>query len=127
MHRMDSRTHPTSRGAVLLRVLWLMSVLAVAFTLPARADAPSTTPTVRIQAYAIEAGWHEGTLTRSDNGCTVVDLATPSGARATSVSLAAIDWLEVRRNGTWSTVLVERLLSKEPAACRAIAVASSAP
>jgi len=107
-----------SRTSTWIRVLWMASVLAVAFTLPARADAPSGGPTVRIQAFAIESGWHEGKLVKAANGCTMIDLVSPSADGYKSVALVVVDWLEVRRNGGWSTLVVERLLSKEPAVCR---------
>ncbi|MGQ0835864.1 MAG: hypothetical protein ACT4O5_13270 [Gammaproteobacteria bacterium] len=107
-----------SRAATFVRVLWMAVVLAVAFTLPARADAPLAGALVRVQAWAMEVGWHEGRVVRAPNGCTMVELLTPDAEGHSSIELGAIDWLEVRREGSWSTVSVKRLLAREPAACR---------
>jgi hypothetical protein len=107
-----------TRGSILVRILWFIGVLAVACTLPARAEPPAAAATVRIQAFSIEAGWHEGHLAKGPDGCTVIAFVEPSAEGAASLPLAHVDWLEVRRNGGWSTVLVERLLAKDPAACR---------
>lgn len=107
-----------SRAATFVRVLWMAMVLAVAFTLPARADAPPAGALVRVQAWAMEVGWHEGKVVRAPNGCTMVELLTPDAEGYSTIELGAIDWLEVRREGSWSTVSVRRLLAREPAACR---------
>lgn len=107
-----------SRAATFVRVLWMAMVLAVAFALPARADVPLAGALVRVQAWAMEVGWHEGKVVRAPNGCTMVELRTPDAEGYSSITLAAVDWLEVRRGDSWSTVSVKRLLAREPAACR---------
>jgi hypothetical protein len=107
-----------SKAAILARILWMSLVLAVAFTLPARAETPASGVLVRVQAWDIEVGWHQGKVVRAPNGCTQVRLTSPDASGHTSIALERIDWLEVRRGDSWSTVSIARLLSREPAACR---------
>jgi hypothetical protein len=107
-----------SKAAILGRVLWMALVLAVAVTLPARADTPQAGALVRLQAWTIEVGWHQGKVSRAANGCTVVELQAPDAEGNARIALADIDWLEVRRGDSWSTVSVGRLLEREPARCQ---------
>jgi hypothetical protein len=108
-----------SRAAIWIRVLWMALVLAAAFMLPARAETPLHGSLVRVQAWTIEAGWHQGTVVRAPDGCMQVQLASPDADGHTRIALARVDWLEVRRGESWSTVSVGRLMAKEPQTCRA--------
>jgi hypothetical protein len=109
-----------SRSRTWARVLWIAAVIAMAWTLPARAaDAPLKGALVRVQAWVIEVGWHEGTVVRAPDGCLEVELSSPDADGNTSIDLAAIDWLEVRRGDSWSVVSVRRLLARQPAQCPA--------
>jgi hypothetical protein len=108
-----------SRAAIWVRVLWLALLLAAAFTLPARAEAPLAGSLVRVQAWTIEAGWHQGTVVRAPDGCMQVQLAAADAQGNTRIALAQVDWLEVRRGESWSTVSVGRLIAGQPRACRA--------
>jgi hypothetical protein len=106
-----------SKAAILIRVLSMALLLALAASLPARADSPRPGALVRLQAWSIEVGWHEGQVQRADNGCTVVELHASGTEAQYRIALADIDWLEVRRGDSWSAVSVGRLLESEPAVC----------
>lgn len=113
-----------SKAAIWARVSWMALLLALAASIPARADSPRPGALVRLQAWSIEVGWHEGQVRRADNGCTVVELHSRDTEDGSRIALADIDWLEVRRGDSWSTVSVARLLESEPAVCRGRLAAS---
>jgi hypothetical protein len=72
---------------------------------------------VSIEGQGIEAGWHEGKITVTSEGCTMVTLARPSKDGYTMIALIATKRLQRQQSGTWAEVSVKTLLSHEPKPC----------
>jgi hypothetical protein len=79
-------------------------------------DLPKGT-VVRIEGQGIEAGWHEGRITVTSEGCTMVTLAKPTKDGYTMIALIATQRLQRQQSGTWTEVSVPALRSHEPKPC----------
>ena len=72
---------------------------------------------VRIEGQGIEAGWHDGKITVTSDGCTMVTLAKPTKDGYTMIALIATKRLQRQQSGAWTEVSVKALQSHEPKRC----------
>jgi len=98
---------PTSAACFILAVLTASAYAA---------GLPKGTP-VRIEGKGIEAGWHEGTITTTSDGCTMVTLKKPTKDGYTMIALIATSRMQRQQNRTWNDVAMEELLAGQPKAC----------
>ena len=72
---------------------------------------------VRIEGSGIEGGWHEGKITVTSEGCTMVSLAKPTKDGYTMLALIATKRLQKQQGGSWIDVSVKDLQAHEPRKC----------
>ena len=96
---------------------WLtVPMLAVIGSAAWSAGLPKGTP-VRIEGKGIEAGWHEGSITVTGEGCTMVTLKKPTQDGYTMIALIATARVQRLQNGAWTDVSMPELLAGEPKPC----------
>jgi hypothetical protein len=79
-------------------------------------DLPKGT-VVRIEGSGIEGGWHEGKITVTGEGCTMVSLAKPTKDGYTLIALIATTRLQKQQGASWLDVSVKDLRAHEPQKC----------
>lgn len=79
-------------------------------------DLPKGT-VVRIEGSGIEGGWHEGKITLTSEGCTMVSLAKPTKDGYTMIALIATKRLQKQQGASWVDVSVQDLKTHEPQKC----------
>jgi hypothetical protein len=79
-------------------------------------DLPKGT-VVRIEGTGIESGWHEGRISVTSEGCTMVTLQKPTKDGYTMIALIATKRLQRQQGNTWTDVSVKDLQSHEPKKC----------
>src|SRR3954466_13190895 len=79
-------------------------------------DLPKGT-VVRIEGSGIEAGWHEGKITVTGEGCTMVSLAKATKDGYTLIALIATTRLQKQQGASWVDVSVKDLRAHEPKKC----------
>jgi hypothetical protein len=79
-------------------------------------DLPKGT-VVRIEGSGIEGGWHEGKITVTSEGCTMVSLVKPTKDGYTMIALIATRRLQKQQGASWIDVSVKDLQSHEPKKC----------
>jgi hypothetical protein len=97
--------------------LRIASLLSIALVSSAFADGIPKGAVVRIEGSGIEAGWHQGKITVTSEGCTMVTLDRATKDGYTMLALIAITRLEKQQGGAWVDEPVKGLRAKEPKAC----------
>jgi hypothetical protein len=72
---------------------------------------------VRIEGSGIEGGWHDGKITVTGEGCTMVSLAKPTKDGYTLIALIATTRLQKQQGASWVDVSVKELQAHEPRKC----------
>jgi hypothetical protein len=72
---------------------------------------------VRIEGEGIESGWHEGRISVTREGCTMVTLEKPTKDGYTAIALTATKRLQRKQAGVWYEKSVKDLQSHEPKTC----------
>lgn len=95
--------------------------LAPAFLAIAAQAAPDTGiaagTRVRYLSSRMEAGWHEGTVTKA-NGCTMIKFDRPAPGGYTMISMVVVKRLQRAQAGGWVDVPLAPVLAADPARCR---------
>ena len=91
--------------------------VAMLFALPALAGGLPKGTVVRIEGTGIESGWHQGKITVTSEGCTMVALDKPTKDGYTLIALIATKRLERQQSGAWSDVPMKPLQAQEPKMC----------
>jgi hypothetical protein len=87
------------------------------FAAPAFAGGLPKGTIVRMQGSGIESGWHQGKITVTSEGCTMVALDKPTKEGYTLIALIATARLERQQSGAWTDVPVKALQAQEPKLC----------
>lgn len=96
----------------------LIGAAALAFMASAAlADRVAIDTTVRIEGSGIELGWHDGRITVTGGGCTMIKLQKPTRDGYTLISLVATKRMQRQQGGTWVEVPLEALRDNEPRQC----------
>jgi hypothetical protein len=72
---------------------------------------------VRVEGSGIEAGWHEGTIAVTSEGCSMVKLVKPTKDGYTMIALAIAKRLQRKQGSGWIEVSLPALKLHEPKAC----------
>jgi hypothetical protein len=72
---------------------------------------------VRIEGAGIEAGWFEGRIDITREGCTVVKLSKATKEGYILLSLVAVNRLQQKNGGGWRDLSVADLRAREPKRC----------
>ena len=83
----------------------------------ALADRVAIDTTVRIQGSGIELGWHDGKITVTSEGCTMIKLQKPTRNGYTLIGLPATRRMQRQQGGDWVEVPLEALRDNEPRQC----------
>ena len=83
----------------------------------ALADRVAIDTTVRIEGSGIELGWHDGKITVTSEGCTMIKLQKPTRNGYTLIGLPATRRMQRQRGGDWVDVPLEALRDNEPRQC----------
>lgn len=91
----------------------------LAFAADAADPVPSVPPVpkgtvVRMEGKGIEDGWHEGRISVTGAGCTMVTLQKPTKDGYTMIALVATARLQQQVPAGWSDLPLARLLAREP-------------
>jgi len=81
------------------------------------ADALPKGTVVRVEGSGIEAGWFQGKITVTSEGCTMVTLDKPTKDGYTMLALIAIKRLELQQSAGWVAQSLEKLKAREPKKC----------
>lgn len=92
----------------------LFSVLAAT---GAHAGALGKDTPVRIEGANIEAGWFEGKIFITQEGCTMVKLSRPTKDKYTMIALVAVAKLQQKEAAGWRDLSIEELRAREPRKC----------
>ena len=95
----------------------LTLLAATLFALPVLAGGLPKGAVVRIEGSGIESGWHQGKITVTSEGCTMVALDKPTKDGYTLIALIATTRLERQQSGTWTEVPLKPLRAQEPKMC----------
>jgi hypothetical protein len=98
------------------RAAFATCVLLAGLATALAANLPKGTA-VRIEGKGIESGWHEGSITTTSQGCTMVTLKKPTRDGYTMIALIATSRLQRLQNGAWSDVSLDELLAGQPKEC----------
>jgi len=93
-------------------VLALLTLSPIAF-----ADALPKGTVVRVEGSGIEAGWFQGKITMTSEGCTMVTLDKATKDGYTMLALIAIKRLERQQGAGWVAESLEKLKAREPKKC----------
>lgn len=96
---------------------FLLLSAALLFCASALAGGLPRNTVVRIEGSGIEGGWHEGKITTTMEGCTMVALDKATRDGYTLIALIATARLERKIGNTWSDVPLRQLLAQEPKQC----------
>jgi hypothetical protein len=95
-----------------------LAAIAVLFLSPlVFADALPKGAVVRVEGSGIEAGWFQGKITVTSEGCTMVTLDKPTKDGYTMLALIAIKRLERQQGAGWVAESLEKLKAREPKKC----------
>jgi len=83
----------------------------------ALADRVAIDTTVRIEGSGIELGWHDGKITVTSGGCTMIKLHTPTKDGYTLISLVATRRIQRQQGGAWVELPLQALRASEPKEC----------
>jgi hypothetical protein len=72
---------------------------------------------VRIEGSGIEAGWFEGKIFVTEEGCTMVRLSKPTKDKYTMIALVAVARLQKKEGAAWSDISLQDLRTHEPKRC----------
>lgn len=103
------------RSASVLTTLVVSFLAATA----AQAGALAKDTPVRIEGSGIEAGWFEGRIFVTDEGCTMVKLAKPTRDKYTMIALVAVAKLQKKDGAAWRDLSMHDLRAQEPKRCLA--------
>jgi len=95
-------------------------IAATAFGLMASvalADRVAIDATVRIEGSGIELGWHDGKITVTREGCTMIKLQAPTKDGYTLISLVATRRIQRQQGGAWVELPIQALRASEPKHC----------
>lgn len=88
----------------------LVATSAVAAELPKGA-------VVRAQITGSDSSWHEGRITVTPEGCTMVSLDQPTKDGYKLIGLVALLHIERKTGSSWTDVSLRPLIAKEPKQC----------
>ena len=72
---------------------------------------------VRVEGSGIEAGWFQGKITVTSQGCTMVTLDKPTKDGYTMLALIALKSLQRQQGAAWVTESLDKLKAGEPKKC----------
>ena len=72
---------------------------------------------VRIEGSGIEAGWHDGRITVTSEGCTMIKLHRPTKGGYVLIALVATNRMQQQQGDRWLDVSVTELRTFEPKHC----------
>jgi hypothetical protein len=81
------------------------------------ADALPKGTVVRVEGTGIEAGWFQGKITVTSEGCSMVTLDKATKDGYTMLALIAIKRLERQQGTGWIAESLEKLKAREPKKC----------
>lgn len=96
---------------------WAASVAMVCMACAAFAGSLGKGTPVRIEGSGIESGWHEGKITVTPDGCTMVMLQKPTKDGYTLIALIATKRMQRQQDATWVDISVKELQAYEPKHC----------
>src|SRR5262245_42526326 len=72
---------------------------------------------VRVQIGGLGTAWHEGKITSTSAGCTMVALDKPTPEGYTLIALIGLTHVERKAGAVWSDVPLGSLTAQEPKPC----------
>jgi hypothetical protein len=97
------------------RIATLLATTFVAVTAHAGGLAKDTA--VRVEGTGIEAGWFDGKIFVTDEGCTMVKLAKPTKDKYTMLALIAVAKIQRKDATGWKDLSLQTLKAQEPKKC----------
>jgi hypothetical protein len=117
VERSSRASRPRSlHGRVIAALLGLL-MLGIAPLPLFAADALVEGTNVRIESEYIEAGWHQGKLSRTPDRCWMVTLTKPTKDGYTMVALRTAKRMQVARAGAWQDTSATANLKDQPRSC----------
>jgi hypothetical protein len=83
----------------------------------ALADRVAIDTTVRIEGSGIELGWHDGKITVTSEGCTMIELQAPTKDGYTLIGLIATRRIQRKQGEAWVELPIQALRASEPKQC----------